>query len=210
MDPDVLAEALKGHEADYVEIRFEERRSTGIRYRGRELEDVSQPTSSGGNVRALVKGGWGFVSFNDPGDLREKVKLAVRQARLVGRDATRFAPVSPVRDAVREMSPKDASKVPLAEKMELVVRYNEAIMSVPKVESSVVAYSDRRRKVIFANSEGCCIEQEHSDISLRATAIDRDGGDVQQAGLSMGSRGDFAQIQGHDREIGEIARRAVE
>ena len=60
MNREKLAGALKGHEADYVEIRLEERRATGIRYRGKELEDVSEPTSSGGNVRALVKGGWGF------------------------------------------------------------------------------------------------------------------------------------------------------
>jgi TldD protein len=210
LNRDMLAEALKGHEADYVEIRLEERRATGIRYRGRELEDVSEPTSSGGNVRALVKGGWGFVSFNDPGDLREKVKLAVRQARLVGHDSTRFAPVSPVKDVFQELTAKDASKVTLAEKMELAGRYNDIIMSVPKVESSVVAYSDRRRKVTFANSEGSYIEQTHSDISMRVTAMARDGGDVQQAGLSMGSRGDFGQVEGQHREVEDIARRAVE
>src|SRR5512137_471872 len=136
----MLAEALKGHEADYVEIRLEERLATGIRYRGRELEDVSEPTSSGGNVRALVKGGWGFVSFNDPGDLREKVKLAVRQARLVGHDSSRFAPVEPVHDVHQEMTAKDSSKVSLAEKMRLVQQYNEAVLAVPKVESSVVVY----------------------------------------------------------------------
>ncbi len=210
MNREMLAGALKGHEADYVEIRLEERRATGIRYRGKELEDVSEPTSSGGNVRALVKGGWGFVSFNDPGDLREKVNLAVRQARLVGHDSSRFAPVKPVQDLYQEMTARDSSKVSLAEKMRLVQEYNDAILRVPKVESSVVVYGDRRRKVTFANSEGTCIEQEHSDISMRVTAMARDGGDVQQAGLSMGSRGDYGQVEGQHREVEEIARRAVE
>jgi TldD protein len=206
----MLAKALKGHQADYVEIRLEERRATGIRYRGRELEDVTEPTSSGGNVRALVKGGWGFVSFNDPADLPEKVKLAVRQARLVGKDSSRFAPAGPVHDVFQEIAAKDSSQVALAEKMQLVEQYNDAILRVPKVDSSMVVYGDRRRKVTFANSEGTYIEQAHSDVSMRVTAMARDGGDVQQAGLSMGSRGDFGQVAGQHREVQEIARRAVE
>jgi TldD protein len=73
----------------------------------------------------------------------------------------------------------------------------------------VVAYSDRRRKVTFANSEGTYIEQTHSDISMRVTAMARDGGDVQQAGLSMGSRGDFSQVEGQHREVEDIARRLL-
>ncbi len=210
MDRNTLVEALKGHDADYIEIRLEERRATGIRYRGRELEDVSQPTSSGGNVRALVKGGWGFVSFNDVSGLREKVKLAVRQAKLVGHDISRFAPLKPAVDTVQEMTAKDSSKVPLADKMHLVEQYNDIVMGVPKVESSVVAYSDRRRKVTFASSEGSYIEQTNSDVSMRVTAMARDGGDVQQAGLSLGSRGDFGQVERQHREVEEIARRAVE
>ena len=82
---DLIAESLRGHEADYIEIRFEESDSTHIQYRGMELEDISETTSEGGCVRALVKGGWGFVSFNSLDDLRRQVQLAVKQARLVGK-----------------------------------------------------------------------------------------------------------------------------
>ncbi len=206
----LLAEALKGHEADYVEIRLEERRATGIRYRGRELEDVSEPTSSGGNVRALMKGGWGFVSFNDPGDLREKVKLAVRQARLVGQDSSHFAPVAPAEDSLPGARRRKTPPWWPGREDALVRQYNDAILGVPKVESSMVVYGDRRRKVTFANSEGTYIEQTHSDVSMRVTAMARDGGDVQQAGLSMGSRGDLARWKDMQREVEEIARRAVE
>ena len=73
-----LASALTGHDADYIEIRIEEAEATRIQYRGQELEDIGSTTSLGGNVRALVKGGWGFVSFNDLSRLRDKVELAVR------------------------------------------------------------------------------------------------------------------------------------
>ena len=42
---DQISEALKGHGADYVEVRIEEGESTRLLYRGRELEDVGMTTS---------------------------------------------------------------------------------------------------------------------------------------------------------------------
>ena len=210
MNRDEIAEALKGHEAEYVEIRLEESQATRIQYRGRELEDVSQPTSKGGCARALVGGGWGFVSFNDLSNLRGKVRLAVKQARLVGRGVSKFRAAAPEVDSVEEVVKKDCSSVPLAEKKRLLDEYNEVIWSTPKIETSIIAYRDKLRKVVFASSEGSYIEQKNSDLALRFSAMARDGGDVQQAGLSMGSRGDFGEVEGVHHQVGEIAQRAVD
>jgi len=207
---DQIVEALRGHEADYIEVRLEESEACIIQYRGRELEDLSRSTSLGGNVRVLVKGGWGFVSFNDLGNLGDKVGLAVKQARLVGKDVSRFAPVTPIVDSVEEVVEKDASSLALAEKKSLLDEYNEVIWSVPKIETSIIAYRDKWRRITFANSEGSYIEQKNADLSLRMVAVARDGGDVQQAGLSEGSRGDFTQIEGLHQKVRETAQRAVE
>ena len=207
---DQIVEALRGHEADYIEIRLEESEACIIQYRGRELEDLSRSTSLGGNVRVLSKGGWGFVSFNDLSNLGDKVRLAVKQARLVGKDVSRFAAVAPIVDSVEEVVEKDASPLALAEKKSLLDEYNEVIWSVPKIETSIIAYRDKWRRITFANSEGSYIEQKNADLSLRMVAVARDGGDVQQAGLSEGSRGDFTQIEGLHQKVRETAQRAVE
>ncbi len=53
-----LAEALKKYNADYIEARLEESQTSYITYRGKELENIGRSTAAGGNVRALVKGGW--------------------------------------------------------------------------------------------------------------------------------------------------------
>ena len=90
-----LTEALKGRNADYIEARLEESQSSHITYRGRELESIGRTTAIGGNVRALVKGGWGFVSFNNLSELRGSVELAVKQARLVGNQESQLAQVEP-------------------------------------------------------------------------------------------------------------------
>ena len=81
-----LAEILKKQNVDYIEAHLEESQFSSISYRGKQLESISKTTSVGGNVRALVKGGWGFVSFNDLTGLQEKVATAVKQARFIGKE----------------------------------------------------------------------------------------------------------------------------
>ena len=53
-----LAQILKRQNADYIEAHLEEGQFSSISYRGKQLESISKTSSIGGNVRALVKGGW--------------------------------------------------------------------------------------------------------------------------------------------------------
>jgi TldD protein len=207
---DEIDQALKGHDADYIEIRIEEGGATRIQYRGRDLEDIGRTTSVGGNVRALVKGGWGFISFNNLAGLRGKVEKAVRQARLVGREESRLAPVAPVVDIVPPQVKKDPAAVPLARKKRLLDEYNGVIWGVPNIQTSTIGYSDGRKKVVFANSEGAYIEQTRVDLTARFNAVARDGSNVQQAGLSLGSNGDYGFVESLHTQVEEMARRAVE
>jgi len=207
---DLITDALKGHQADYIEVRIEEGESTRIQYRGRELEDIGRLTSLGGNVRVLVRGGWGFISFNDLSDLRDKVAKAVRQAVLAGKEESRLAPVEPVVDIVPPEVKNDPSEVPLAQKKRTLDEYNEVIWGTPKIQTSTIGYSDRRKKITFASSEGSYIEQTKVDLMARFNAVARDGSDVQQSSLSLGSNGDYGFIENLHKDVGDMAKRAVE
>jgi len=210
---ELLEHALKGVEADYSEIRLEEAEASNIRYRGQEVEEAGISSSLGGNVRALVKGGWGLVSFNDlpqPQQLREKVALAVRQARLAGREESRLAPTPTVVESLQEKPSPNPLTVPLAQKKELLDQYKEIILSTPGITTSVIAYGDGWKRTVFASSQGSYVEQARSDVGLQVLAVARDGGEVQQASLSVGSRGDFLQIAHLHPQVREISRRAVE
>ncbi|MDY6833631.1 MAG: TldD/PmbA family protein [Chloroflexota bacterium] len=207
---DNLSEILKGHKADYIEIRLEKNTHTGINYEGKELEEISQPVSSGGSVRALVKGGWGFVSFNDTNALRDKVELAVSQATIVGKEDSHIASLEPIVDTVLPDSNMDPTKLSLSMKKALLDEYNAIIWGTPKIQTSTLSYSDGRKDVIFANSEGSYIEQSRVGINLRVSVIARDGTEIQQAGLSLGSSGDFTEIQNLHEQVQEVSQRAVE
>jgi len=207
---DRITEALKGHDADYIEIRIEEGDATRIQYRGRDLEDIGRTTSVGGNVRALVKGGWGFSSFNDLSGLREKVERSVRQARLVGKEESVLAPVEPVVDIVPAYIVQDPSGVPLARKKSILDEYNDVIWGTPKIQTSTIMYADRHKKVIFGSTEGSYIEQTKVDVMARFNAVARDDSDVQQSSLSLGSNGDYGLMENLHSDIGGMAKRAVE
>ena len=204
-----LAEAIKGYSTDYIEARLEQNQRSHITYRGRELESIGQATAIGGNVRALVRGGWGFVSFNNLSDLPGRIELAVKQARLVGKEESKLAPVEPIVD-IGLPEENNPLTIPLAEKKQLLDEYNALIWRTPKLQTSIIAYSDSHKKVIFLSSLGSYIQQERSDITLRLSAIAAEDGEVQQVGLSMGSRGDFSQISSLHQQVEEVAKHAVE
>ncbi|MBI4298796.1 MAG: TldD/PmbA family protein [Chloroflexi bacterium] len=206
---ELIENALKGHRADYIEIRIEESQSTHIGYRGRELEDIAITSGRGGNVRAAFKGGWGFACFNDLSNLRDKVSQAVQQARMVGKEKTQLVPIETVVAVVPPEVTKDPGRIPLAEKKALTDQYCDALWSVPGIQTSSTSYGDGRKHIYFGNSEGAYIEQESVDVVLHISAVARDGGDVQQTSLSLGSNGDYGSIEGLHKEAEEIARKAV-
>ena len=206
---DRIQDALAGHDARYIEIRIEAVEGSHIRYRGRDLEEIGHSTGVGGCVRAL-SGGWGFVSFNDLEGLREKVATAVRNARLVGEKDISLAPVEPVVDSVLPVVAKDPLAVPIGDKKSLLDQYVEAIWKVSGVTTSSIRYGDGRRDRIFASSEGAYVQQGQVDVSMYLSAAARDGGEVQQSSLSLGSNGDYSFIETLHEDAETTARRAVD
>lgn len=204
-----IAHLLQGHSADYIEARFEKSFVTRLTYRGGRLEGVVRTTSVGGNIRALVNGGWGFVSFNCFDKLREGAELAVKEARLAGREKVQLARQEPVVEMVTERAGKKAADVPLAQKKQVLDEYNDIILRRADVVSSRIDYHDIVHRTVFANSDGTYIEQEKPSLALRLTAVARKEGEVQQAGVSLGSRGDFSVVEGLHDEADRVAERAV-
>jgi TldD protein len=204
-----LAAGLKKYRADYLEARLEEGQTSHIAYRGRELDSIGRSTSIGGNVRALVKGGWGFTSFNTLDGLSDRIAQAVEQAKSAGKGKSCLAPMEPVTDVVPTGVDINPVTIPLAEKKQLLDEYNEIIWSTPQIQTSNIGYSDSRKKVIFLNASGSRITQERADVTIRLAAIAAKDGEVQQVGLSLGSRGNIEVIQGLHDKARDMAQNAV-
>lgn len=144
---DQLEDALRGLAADYLEVRYEVGEATRIAYRGRDLDDIGRTRSAGGCVRALVRGGWGFVSFNGIDDLPRRAALAVEQARAVTGDGTHWTPGEPVRAVVSTAVKRDPRMVSLDQKKSIIDRYVDLIWSLPKIQTSTLRYTDSAKTV---------------------------------------------------------------
>ncbi|MFC1861338.1 TldD/PmbA family protein, partial [Chloroflexota bacterium] len=88
--------------------------------------------------------------------------------------------------------------------------YNAIIWKTEKLQTSNISYSDAYKKSVFVSSAGSYIIQERADVGLRVSAVATDGSDVQQVGLSLGSKGDFNKIRGLHKQIEQMSRNAVE
>ena len=207
---DGVAGELEKHRADYLETRLEESQTSQIIYRGQALESIGRSTSTGGNVRALIKGGWGFTCFNSLEEISGRVKQAVEQAKLTGSSKSQLAPLDTIVDSVSSGVEEDPVGIPLAEKKRLIDEYNDIIWRTPQIQTSTIGYADSRKKVIFLNSSGSFIEQERADVTLRLTAIAAKNSEVQQVGLSMGSRGEFDAITNLHDKVAEMAQHAAD
>ena len=206
---DTIQASLQGHGADYCEVRIEESESLRIERRSHGQDSVSRSDGRGGCVRAVFKGGWGFASFNTLEGLAGKVSEAVSQAKAAQRDVTRLAEVEPTTDSVPAPVVRDPMNVPLEEKVELMDRYRDMILSHKGVSNADLIYGDSRRKVTFANSDGSMIEQEFVHVICRVQAVAKVGREVQQAGFSIGSLGDYSLVTDIDDSVNSAAERAA-
>jgi len=205
----LLKNALGHARADYVEIRAEQRATTNIAYVGQELENISEFTSLGGSVRAQVKGGWGFVSFNDMADLARYVRMACEQAAMVGGNGSRLAAVPPAAGQVQASVDVDPREVPLADKEALCRRYNQRILAHDHVQTSSVRYRDSWVNSTLVSSEGAAVQQEAVFCGALLMALARDGMNVQQAHKSVGDLRGYQIVDGLGDECERVVERAM-
>lgn len=208
---DRIEQALKGCQADYAEIRIEQSENTSISYRGKQQDSLSRTSGIGGSVRAAVNGGWGFASFNDLDRLKENVDMAVRQARLVGRDKTVLADVEPVVDSLRPELVKDPRSVSLAEKKRLAEEYLEVIYSLgERIQTTTIFYGDSARSSFYANTEGSYIDSESIYIAGSVQAVAKKDSIIQPNASSFSSTIDFGVFENRHEKVRAMAQAAVE
>jgi TldD protein len=210
---DRMTAAISSSKADYTEIRIEERESTAVAYRGRNLETASAVIDAGGIVRSLCRdGGWGIVTFNNRDDLLIKVQQAYECAKLAVTDEPiQLAPISASVDHIKAELDADFRGVKLAEKKSLTEAYNNLLLGYSeKIVDTSCRYNDGFSRVFFANSEGTFIEEERPMTTLYTVAVGRDGDNVQQAWESRSGQRGFDLVQGCEDLAETAAQRALD
>jgi TldD protein len=210
---DQIQAALKRSHADYTEIRIEEKETSRVVFRGKELEVANANIDKGGIVRCLIKDkGWGVATFNNLDDLFNKVDQAYQCAR-VGSvpEPIELASVDPIEEATTVEMKRDFRDISLAEKKALAERYNQVVLGYSnKIIDTQAVYVDSFSRTILANSEGTFIEQDRPSVIVAATAIARDGDNVQQAHDSLASTQGYEFVLDQDEKMKLVAQHAVD
>jgi TldD protein len=208
---DKLEQALRSSDAEYTDIRIEDVTASWLSFRGDDLDSVGSSKTRGGIVRALVKGGWGYATFNDLRELEGRVQEASESARLVSQKESHFAPVEPVVDEIGATLESDFRHIPLAHKKAVIEEYNEVILGYhDKVQTSNVAYRDTFRKTWYANSQGTYVTEEQPNVWIFGVAVAREDDNVQQGFDMQGGNGGFQLVEGFHDQAAAAAKRAVD
>ncbi|HEX3629297.1 MAG TPA: TldD/PmbA family protein, partial [Candidatus Dormibacteraeota bacterium] len=212
------AAQVKG--ASYADVRVDERVQQDVVVKNGQLAAVSDDASEGFGVRVIVDGAWGFAGSDrlDKAEVEEVVARAVRIARASAR--VRSQPVdlgAPVTSRGQYRTPidRDPFSVPLSEKVDLLLRADQAMGSVKGVTIREGSMEFIRQKKLFASTEGALTEQElyESGAGIEATATSPE--DVQNRsypnsfGRHQGAAGyeyiAALELDKHGQRIGEEA-----
>ena len=205
--------ALKHSKADYTEIRLEEKESTSVVYRGKNLEDATAVIDAGGIVRCLCrKNGWGVATFNNRDDLLTKVDQAYQCAQVAQTDEPVELAQIPVSDErITVELKRDFRGIALSDKKSLIESYNNILLRFSsKIVDTTSMYADSFNRVYFANSEGTFIEEERPMVTVYTNATARDRDNVQMAIKSHSGQHGFEFVLGQEEEVLRAARRAVD
>jgi len=186
--------------ADYVEIRVQEKVSTRIIARDGILERVVFTNIRGASVRVLSNGAWGFATTNtiNKDILIDAIKNAISMARgasLITRRKVKLAEVEPKEDKVRAEITLDPTNVPSEEKVEYVMEVNKLLLNFdPRIKSAQSYYSDEKIIQTYANSDGAFIEEEKIYVYFGSDATAIEGNIRASARESFGSTKGYAII----------------
>ncbi len=208
---DRLMQALNNHDVDYVDIRIEDVTESWVTFRGPDPDSIGSSRTVGGIVRALFKGGWGYVTFNDLENLAHHVSEACETARLVGGGQTFFAPVDPVVVNIPAKMEKDFRHIPLAEKKALTEEYNQIILSYhEKIQTTDVRYGDSFKTISYANSQGTNIREEIPDVYIDLLAVARQDDIIQKGFDNAGGLDGYGSVENAHKRAIRAASKAVE
>jgi TldD protein len=204
-----LQKVLANAPCDYAEFRYQEFTSTLLAFDGDGLKDVALNSGRGGFVRALVNGQFGAASFEDLDRAAEYLEKAIGLAKVKAGSFGGFAPAEVNVDDVEVEVPRPAHLVDLDEKVELVSRYNQILLSNDRIPSTETRYRDVYDHRVYANTEGAAVSLKVPRLGLALRPIASEGGVVQLAIYNVGGVVGFDHVVGREEEAEKAAAHAA-
>ncbi|MEW5825995.1 MAG: TldD/PmbA family protein [Candidatus Bipolaricaulota bacterium] len=206
---------LAARSPEWLEARYQERRSLALSVRQGHVEQCAVGCTRGVGLRALAQGSFGFASTTDLSESALQ-RTAVVARELAGAaaatrrgPAVRLAPLAPLQGAFPVPTNDPLSAHPLEEKLAWVRRLDEAVRAAsPAMVSSSVTYSETEEDRILATSGGTLVHVLDARPSLRVLAVAGRGGEQTMGHATVGVSGGWAELVAA-REPGALVEEAV-
>lgn len=188
---------LKREGASYADCRFVETRSEIINVRNKVVESINRTTDKGFGIRAIVDGAWGFSASNilTEDEVMRVARRAIEVARASALTKTEDIVLSEeevYKDTYKSEWEVDPFEVPLDEKIDLLVRCTDGLMTKEEIKVAEGNMKFWRTDKIFLSTEGHDIEQTilESGAGINATAVKE--GEMQKRSYPNSFGGDYA------------------
>ena len=193
--------------AEYADIRFEVARTERIEVRNGVVATMSDSTSRGYGMRALVDGAWGFAASSDLSDagLDRAAARAVDIAKAgasIARNRIGQAPSQAYNDRFATATIKDPQDVPLGDRVNLLLEAEKLLRVSPKITVGRAWLDLWTTDKIFYSTIGSRIEQSIRQTGSGIQALSVGAGDVQRRTFP----GDVGLYKAGGWEIVEQAR----
>ncbi|HID54987.1 TPA: TldD/PmbA family protein [Candidatus Poribacteria bacterium] len=193
---DLALDTAKMHGATYADIRIIYTKIETVSVKNGRISDLGRHDDLGFGIRVIADGAWGFSSSGTLS--REEVqRMAAEAVRIAKASATTkikeitLAYEPPHVDVWRTPIKKDPFKVPIEQKVDLLMRINEAAMKVKGISVVEAMMDFAREHQFFASTEGSFIEQEIYFAGTGYHVIAVGNGDMQRRSYPASFRGQY-------------------
>lgn len=175
-----IIDSLKLKKTEYGDVRLVQEESESITIKNGIIEGLTHNSDMGFGIRLIKNNAWGFASSNLVNC--KEANRVIKDALLITRASARIkgkpivlSPLPSERGSYRSKVKIDPFKVPLSEKIDLLLSCDKLLAGDARIKTRIAFMSFRRITVHFFSTEGSRIVQEftYSGGGIRAYAMDK-------------------------------------
>jgi TldD protein len=181
---------------DYGDVRAVDTDRELLLVRNGVLDPAVRTSDSGFGIRVLVDGAWGFAACDRESEASVKSTVdnalqVARASRMGQTERVQLAPVEPAEGTYRSAYQQDPFEVPLAEKIDTLMRASESMRANQKVVSGEASMDFFRFRKFLVTTEGTAVEQEIVESGAGLAATTEVDGEVQKRSYPNSFRGNY-------------------
>lgn len=206
-----IKDILTSIQCQYAEVRFATGTGTTISLSGEQVDSFTSGHTTGGSVRILFDGAWGFYSFNDLNNIEEFIKKAHNLAKSSPSDENRkIAQSESIEKSFIADFEKDFRTISLDEKFALISKYNDILKNSEFIQTTRATYRDVSAHSYYLNSEGSVLEYDRLYTGISLASIAKDGSVIQPFHDSISGYGGYEIVENQENRAEEVIKTAVD